>query len=469
MTNLPNPLRIAIIGSGPSGFYTAEYLLKQAAKSGLTIEIDLIERLPTPFGLVRGGVAPDHQKIKSVTKAFDRIAADPRLRFFGHVDVGHDISHQELLDHYHQVVYAVGAQSDRHMNIPGEDLPGSYPATEFVGWYNAHPDFRDLTFGLSATAAAVIGNGNVAMDVARILAKTPDELAKTDIADYALVALAHSQVTDIYVIGRRGPLQAAFTTPELKELGELDCTEVIVRPGEVALDAESAADLAASADKVTRDNMAVLEAMSQRPAQGKPRRLHLLFLRSPVRLLGKDRVEAIELAHNRLTRSSDGSLRPHATGETEILPVGLVFRSIGYKGAPLPDTPFDEAHGVIPNEGGHVESGGELLPGEYAVGWIKRGPSGVIGTNRPDAVETATHMIQDALAGDTLQPAHPSRAEFEALLASRNVEVVDYAGWQTLDRLEREAGAAVGRPRIKFSRVEDMLAALHSEAEKLPS
>lgn len=458
----PNPLRIAIIGSGPSGFYTADYLLRQATASGLTLEIDLIERLPTPFGLVRGGVAPDHQKIKSVTKAFDRIAADPRLRFFGHVDLGHDISHQELLGHYHQVVYAVGAQSDRKMGIPGEDLPGSHAATEFVGWYNAHPSYRNMSFDLSAKAAAVIGNGNVAMDVARILAKTPDELAATDIADYALAALAHSQIADIYVIGRRGPVQGSFTPPELKELGELSCTEAIVPPEELVLDAESAADLASTADKIARENMAVLEAMSQHPLEGKPRRLHLLFLRSPIRLLGTDHVEAIELVRNELKRTADGSLRPRPTNQTVTIPVGMVFRSIGYMGVPLPDTQFDPANGVIPNKGGKVEANGQLLPGEYVVGWIKRGPSGVIGSNRPDAAETASHMLQDALDGNTLHPSHPSRAEFEALLASRGVEVVTYADWQIIDRLEQEAGAAVGRPRLKFSRVEDMLAALHT-------
>jgi ferredoxin--NADP+ reductase len=457
---LPNPLRIAIIGSGPSGFYTADHLLKQANARGLAIEIDLIERLPTPFGLVRGGVAPDHQKIKSVTKAFDRIAADPRLRFYGHVAVGTDLSHDELLDHYHLVVYAVGAQSDRKMGVPGEDLPGSHAATEFVGWYNAHPDYRALQFDLSARAAAVIGNGNVAMDVARILAKTPDELAETDIAEYALEALARSAVTDIYVIGRRGPVQGSFTTPELRELSELDCTEIIVPRDELILDEGSAADLDTVADKTARENMALLRELAARPVQGKPRRLHLIFLRSPIRLHGTDRVEAIEVVRNQLSRTADGSLRPRPTGQTETIPVGLVFRSIGYMGVPLPQTQFDAERGVIPNRSGHVESGAGLLPGEYVVGWIKRGPSGVIGTNRPDAVETAETMLADALAGEMLHPSHTTRAELDALLASRGVEVVSYADWQTLDRIEQEAGAAAGRPRLKFSRVEDMLAAL---------
>ncbi|HYO88316.1 MAG TPA: FAD-dependent oxidoreductase [Candidatus Limnocylindrales bacterium] len=462
----PQPLRIAIIGAGPSGFYAADHLLKESQKRGLEIQIDLIEQLPTPYGLVRGGVAPDHQKIKSVTKVFDRIAADPRLRFFGNVRMGQDLSYDDLLTHYHQIVYAIGAQSDRKMGIPGEDLAGSFPATEFVGWYNAHPAYRNLQFDLSVSAVAIIGNGNVAMDVARILAKTPEELADTDIADYALATLAHSQVADIYVIGRRGPVQASFTTPEIKELGELNCTEVVVAPEELELDAASAADLEQEADKVNRDNLAALQALAARPPEHKPRRLHLLFLRSPVRLIGTDRVEAIELVKNRLVREPDGTLRPRPSDQTETLPVGLVFRSIGYKGAPLPGHQFDEVRGVLPNSGGHLSSDGQPLTGEYTVGWIKRGPSGVIGSNRPDAVETANHMLDDAQQGDLLRPAHPGRAELEALLESRGVIVVTYADWQIIDQLEIQAGAAIGRPRLKFSRVEDMLNALHGARDR---
>ncbi len=462
MADVPQPLRIAIIGSGPSGFYAADHLLKESRKRKLDIEIDLIEQLPTPYGLVRGGVAPDHQKIKSVTKVFDRIASDPRLRFYGNVSMGADLSYDDLLSHYHQIVYAIGAQSDRKMGIPGEDLAGSFPATEFVGWYNAHPDFRNLQVDLSVSAVAIIGNGNVAMDVARILAKTPDELKDTDIADYALAALSHSQITDIYVIGRRGPVQASFTTPEIKELGELECTEVIIPPAELELDADSATDVELEADKMNRENLAALQALAAHPPEHKPRRLHLLFLRSPTRIIGTDRVEAIELVKNKLVRAADGSLRPRSTDETETLAVGLVFRSIGYKGAPLPGHQFDEVRGVLPNSGGRVSADGEPLVGEYAVGWIKRGPSGMIGSNRPDAVETANHMLDDAQADDLLHPAHPSRAELDALLASRGVEVVNYADWQIIDGLEQQAGAAIGRPRLKFSRVEDMLAALQA-------
>lgn len=461
MTDAHHPLRIAIIGAGPSGFYAADYLLKESQKRGLDIQIDLIEQLPTPYGLVRGGVAPDHQKIKSVTRVFDRIAADPRLCFFGHVRLGKDLSYEDLLSHYHQIVYAIGAQSDRKMGIPGEELPGSFPATEFVGWYNAHPDYRNLQFDLSVSAAAIIGNGNVAMDVARILAKTPEELADSDIADYALEALSHSQLTDIYVIGRRGPVQASFTTPEIKELGELEHTEVIIAPAELDLDPGSENDLEQDNEKFARENMAVMQTISERPLAGKSRRLHLLFLRSPVRLLGSGCVEAIELVRNQLVREADGTLRPRPAGKLETLPVGLVFRSIGYKGVPLPGHQFDEVRGVLPNSGGHLSLDGKPLTGEYTVGWIKRGPSGVIGSNRPDAVETASHMLDDAQAGAILHPSHPARADLEALLAARGVEVVTYADWQILDQLEIKAGAAIGRPRLKFSRVEDMLSALH--------
>src|SRR5690606_5546254 len=333
-----NPLRVANVGSGPSAFYAAEHLQKQ---SGLVIQIDMFERLPTPHGLVRGGVAADHTKIKSVTKVYDKIATHENLRYFGNVEFGRDITHADLVQHYHQIIYATGAQTDRQMGIPGEDLPGSHAATEFVGWYNAHPDYRDLTFDLSQEAVAVIGNGNVAMDVARILASTYEELAATDIADYALEALKNSRVRDIYVLGRRGPAQAAFTSPELRELGELQGAEVIVRPEDAELDPLSADDLLKSTDRTAERNVQTLARYATTPLQGKPRRLHMRFLGSPVELIGTERVEAIKLVKNELYRSDDGSLRPRPTNQFETIPVGLVFRSIGYKGVPLPDVPFD--------------------------------------------------------------------------------------------------------------------------------
>lgn len=452
----PNPLRVAIVGSGPSAFYAAEHLQKQ---SDLVIQIDMFERLPTPHGLVRGGVAPDHPKIKTVTKVYDKIATHENFRYFGNVEFGRDITHADLVQHYHQIIYATGAQTDRQMGIPGEDLPGSHAATEFVGWYNAHPDYRDLTFDLSQEAVAVIGNGNVAMDVARILASTYEELAATDIADYALEALKNSRVRDIYVLGRRGPAQAAFTSPELRELGELQGAEVIVRPEDAELDPLSADDLLKSTDRTAERNVQTLARYATTPLQGKPRRLHMRFLVSPVELIGTERVEAIKLVKNELYRSEDGSLRPRPTNQFETIPVGLVFRSIGYKGVPLPDVPFDARNAVIPNAQGRVldPENNRTVTGEYVVGWIKRGPSGIIGTNKPDSVETVNHMLEDLRSGTTLHPAQPNRESVVKLLESRGVQYVTYSDWLVLDTIEQEKGQAVKRPRIKFSRIEDML------------
>jgi ferredoxin/flavodoxin---NADP+ reductase len=454
-----NPLRVAIIGSGPSAFYAAEALLKQADR---VVEIDMFERLPTPHGLVRGGVAPDHPKIKSVSKVYDKIAASPTFRFYGHVDFGKDITHDDLLKHYHQIIYAVGAQSDRRMGIPGEDLLGSHPATEFVGWYNAHPDYRDLQFDLTQTHVAVIGNGNVAMDVARILASTREELAVTDIADYALEALANSSVTDIYVLGRRGPAQAAFTNPEIKELGLLKGAEVVVLPHDAELDPLSSEDMVKSNDRTAEQNVQTLMRYSIQTPQGKRVRIHMRFLVSPVELIGTERVEAIKIVKNELYRADDGSLRPRPTDETEVIPVGLVFRSIGYKGLALSGVPFDARGGVIPNAQGRIINPDQhmTITGEYAVGWIKRGPSGIIGTNKPDSVETVRMMIEDMNEGKTNTPAQPTRAALDALLAERGVEVVSYQDWLLLDQHEQTLGQSEGRPRHKLSRVDEMMSTL---------
>jgi len=462
-----NPLRIAIVGSGPSGFYAADYLQKQA---NLTIEIDMLERLPTPFGLVRGGVAPDHPKIKSVTKVYEKIATTPGFRFYGNVELGKDLTHDDLQRYYHAIIYAVGAQTDRQMGIPGEDLPGSHPATEFVGWYNAHPDYRDLTFDLNAERVAVIGNGNVAMDVARILASLRDELARTDIADYALEALSRSRVREVYLLGRRGPAQAAFTNPELKEFGELEGADVVVSPEEAELDALSSAAMVAGNDRMAERNVQTLMRYAADGPQGKPRRIIMRFLVSPVEIIGTDRVEAIKIVKNELYQAEDGSLRPRATDQTEILPVDLVFRSIGYMGVALPGIPFDARKGVIPNAQGRVidPSGPATVTGEYVVGWIKRGPSGIIGTNKPDSYETARILVEDAAAGKLLTPTEPTREAFEAFIRRQQPEVVSFEDWQLLDQAELANGAAVGRPRIKFSRVEDMLAALAQHREQAP-
>jgi ferredoxin--NADP+ reductase len=451
-----NPLRVAIIGSGPSGFYAAEHLQKQR---DLVVHIDMFDRLPTPFGLVRGGVAPDHQKIKSVTKVYEKIAAHPHFRFFGNVEFGSDVLHSHLTQHYHQIIYAVGAQTDRRMGIPGEDLPSSHAATEFVAWYNAHPDFRNFTFDLSQESAAVIGNGNVAMDVARILASSYEELAKTDIADYALEALKHSRVREIYVLGRRGPAQAAFTNPEIKELGELEIAQVIVRPEDAALDPLSAVAVEREADRTVRNNVQTLTLYSQQPDQGKPRKVYMRFLESPVELIGTERVEAIKIVKNELHESSDGSLRPRATDQTEVIPVGLVFRSIGYKGVALPGVPFDERGGIIPNSDGRITDpdSGAAVTGEYVVGWIKRGPSGIIGTNKPDSQATVEKMLEDLRAGVTLQPTAPQPDAIEALLREQNVSYVTFTDWQIIDEAETERGQQEGRPRAKFSEIDAML------------
>lgn len=420
----------------------------------------MFERLPTPYGLVRGGVAPDHPKIKSVTRAYERTASDPRLRFFGNVEFGRDLTHVDLIRHYHAIIYAVGAQTDRRLNIPGEDLPGSHAATEFVGWYNGHPDYCDLSFDLTQESAVVVGNGNVAMDVARILARTYDELHVTDIAPHALEALRDSRVKTIYVLGRRGPAQAAFTNPEIKELAELEGADVIVPPDEAALDPLSEAYLR-EADRSTVRNVEIVSSYASRAPSGKPRQIIMRFLVSPVEILGTERVEAVRIGKNALFQAADGSLRPRLSSETEVIPAGLVFRSIGYHGVALPDVPFDEVMGVIPNAGGRViEPDGSFRPGEYAVGWIKRGPTGIIGSNKPDAHETIERLLEDASAGRVLRPPHPERVDVEALLAQRHVRVVSFDDWRLIDQIERERGQAIGRERVKFTHVEDMLAAL---------
>ncbi|GAB4581799.1 MAG: FAD-dependent oxidoreductase [Anaerolineales bacterium] len=454
------PLRVAIIGSGPSAFYAADSLLKRA---NLSVEVDMFDRLPTPFGLVRGGVAPDHQKIKSVTKAYDRTAADPRFRFYGNVEFGTHLKLEDLQQYYHQILFATGAQTDRMMGIPGEDLAGSHPATEFVAWYNGHPDFRHLKFDLSQERVAVVGVGNVAMDVARILCRTPDELMKTDIADYALEALRHSKVKEVYVLGRRGPAQAAFTNPEIREMGHLEDCDVWVPPEEAKLDPLSQEDLAKSPDRAIQTNVEILQEYAQHQWTGKSRRMIFRFLVSPVELYGENgRVTCMKMVKNTLSRTEAGTLRPNATQEFEELPVGLVFRSIGYRGVPLPDVPFHERWGVIPNQQGRVTDLQTNTPviGLYTAGWIKRGPSGVIGTNKPDAVETVDAMLADMNTGILFTPAHPDTEEARALIATRQPRYVTYQDWLKLDEIELARGQAVGRPRLKFTDVEEMLRVL---------
>ena len=412
---------------------------------------------------MRGGVAPDHPKIKSVTKVYDRIAQNPNFRFYGHVEFGTDLVYADFARHYHAIIYAVGAQTDRRMDIPGEDLPGSHPATEFVAWYNAHPDYCDYEFDLTTENVAVIGLGNVAMDVIRILASTAEELSETDIADYALEALRHSKVKNIYVLGRRGPAQSAFTNPEIKELGELHDADVILTTQEVTLDQYSQHFIDSGEDKVAVKNVEILKGYAQRGDTGKSRKIIMRFLVSPTEIIGTDKVEAIKVVRNELQPDDKGNLKPRPTGEYETIPVGLVFRSVGYQGVPLPGVPFNDKWAVIPNDKGRVLSqpkDGAPVIGNYVVGWIKRGPSGIIGTNKPDSVETVEMLLDDLKAGLLLEPADPDRASVEDQLNQQHVRYVTYQDWLTLDRIEQERGSNRNAPRLKFSRVDEMLDAI---------
>lgn len=458
---LENPLRVAIVGAGPTGFYTAEHLFKQ---KDYEVTVDMYERLPVPFGLVRYGVAPDHPKIKSVTKVYDRIAQKPGFRFFGNVEIGKHITVPELREYYHQIVFTTGAQTDRRLNIPGEDLAGSLPATEFVAWYNGHPDYRDYEVDLSHENVAVVGIGNVAMDVARILCRTPEELLKTDIADYALEALRNSKVRNVYVMGRRGPGQAAFTTPEIKELGDMEDTDAYVLPEEAELDALSQAALADSSDRATVKKVEIIQSYAGRAPSGKSRRLTVRFLVSPTELIddGEGNIACMRLVKNELYATDAGTLRPRATEEIEELPVTMVFRAIGYRGVPIPGVPFYDSWGVILNREGRVidPETQEPVVGTYTGGWIKRGPSGVIGTNKPDALETVKHMLEDVAAGKMLSPEKTDQADIAAFVQTRQPAFFTYDDWMRLDTLELANGEAVGRPRVKFTSSDEMLSAL---------
>jgi len=436
-------MRVAVVGSGPAGFYAAGALLSADPPA----EVDMIERLPTPWGLVRLGVAPDHPKLKTVSRAFERIAERPGFRFVGNVEVGRDLRHEDLVRLYDAVIYAVGAQTDRRLGIPGEDLSGSWAATEFVAWYNGHPDFQQIEFDLDVERAVVIGVGNVALDIARMLALTHEELACTDATDASIAAIAGSPIREIVVVGRRGPAQAAFTTPELQEMGELAGADVVVDPA----DLEGAEPQGTNAER----NLAVLQAFAAREPQGKPRRVVFRFFHSPAAILGEERVEGIELIRNEL----DANARAVPTAEHETLACGLVFRSVGYHGVELPGVRFDAASGTIPNEGGRVE------PGVYCAGWIKRGPTGVIGTNKKDATETVELLLEDAAAGRLEPKPEATAAAVDALLAERGLSVVEYAGWTAIDELERAAGEKSGRPRVKLCSWDELLAA----AERIAS
>ncbi|HEX8976620.1 MAG TPA: FAD-dependent oxidoreductase [Solirubrobacteraceae bacterium] len=442
-------MRAAVIGAGPSGFYATDQLLKAG------FAVDLYDALPTPFGLVRAGVAPDHPKIKSVTRVYAKTASHEAFRFFGGVTLGDAVTRDDLLARYEAVIYAVGTATDNRLGIPGEDRPGSHAATEFVAWYNGHPQFADHQFDLGGGRAIVVGNGNVAIDVARMLVLDPGELAPTDTADHAIEAFGQAGVTEVILLGRRGPAQASFTNPELRELGELQRADVIVDPAQLD-------GVEAPADATKRRNVEILREYSTRVPSGKSHRIELRFLRSPLEILGEGEngpVTGVRVGVNRLVPRSDGSVGAEPTGEEEVIECGLVLRSIGYRGEPIAGVPFDEASGLIRNEGGRVLSEAGPCPGEYVVGWIKRGPSGVIGTNKKDAADTVGRILEDAEQGRLRRPAGGS-GEPEAIAAWLDERVPDHVtweGWEAIDVHEARLGEPEGRPRVKLVRLEELI------------
>jgi ferredoxin/flavodoxin---NADP+ reductase len=446
------PYHVAIVGSGPSGFFAAASLLNAAE---IDVAVDMLEMLPTPWGLVRSGVAPDHPKIKSISKQFEKTAEHPRFRFFGNVIVGEHVESGELAERYDAVIYAVGAQSDRALNIPGEELPGSVAAVDFVGWYNAHPSFEQMAPDLSGARAVVIGNGNVALDVARILITDPGVLAATDIADHALESLLPRGVEEVVILGRRGPLQTAFTTLELRELADLEGVDVIVDPAQL----EGITDEdAAAVGKVCKLNIKVLRDYSGREPRPGHRRMVFRFLTSPIEIKGDDKVEGIVLGRNELVTDDSGRVTARDTGEREELPVQLVVRSVGYRGLPTPGLPFEEKSATVPNAEGRVQGSRN----EYVVGWIKRGPTGVIGTNKKDSQETVDTLLADLAASDGIAEFPDDHADKLAdWLGSRQPKLVTSAHWELIDRFEREAGEPHGRPRVKLPSLARLLHVSH--------
>ncbi|HEY1716091.1 MAG TPA: FAD-dependent oxidoreductase [Solirubrobacteraceae bacterium] len=445
--------RAAIVGAGPSGFYAADQLLKAG------FAVDLYDTLPTPYGLVRAGVAPDHPKIKSVIRVYAKTASHEAFRFFGGVSLGVDVSPQDLLARYHAVIYAVGTSTDNRLGIPGEDRPGSHPATDFVAWYNGHPHYADHMFDLNGGRAVVVGNGNVAIDVARMLVLDPTELEPTDTADHALNAFGMAGVTEVVLLGRRGPAQAAFTNPELRELGELQRADVLVDPAQV-----DGVAVPEDGEATKRRNVEILRDYAHRTPAGKSHRLELRFLRSPLEILGEGEdgpVTGVRVAINRLVSDDNGRVRAEPTGETEDIECGLVLRSIGYRGTPLAGIPFDDRRGLIRNEQGRVVSDDGVSCGEYVVGWIKRGPTGVIGTNKKDAADTVARILEDAENGGLSQPdpALADGAAIAAWLTERVSDHVTWSGWEMIDAYESSLGESMGRPRVKLVKLAELLEA----------
>ncbi|MGJ9423490.1 FAD-dependent oxidoreductase [Aeromicrobium sp. CF3.5] len=438
------PLRVAIVGAGPAALYAADELLKRPGT-----KVTVIDRLPTPYGLVRAGVAPDHPDTRTITDLFAKIEDEPGFYYALGVEVGTDITHAELAENHHAVLYATGASHDRAMGIEGEDLPGSITATDFVAWYNGHPDQADASFDLTHRTAVVVGNGNVALDVARILVSDPDRLATTDIADHALAALRQSAVREVVLLARRGPAQSAFTLPELTGLIEHDDIDLVVQGDLID-------NLAASSSDIM--TQVKIDALRHLPEPTRERRIVLRYQTAPVRVVGTDAVEGLEVAATRLV-GEPGAVRAEMTDDSEIITTGLVLRSIGYRGRPVDGLPFDDLRAVVPNHEGRVEG----MATTYVAGWIKRGPTGFIGTNKTDATETVDRLVEDFNAG--LLPDPAGRASVRRVLRERGARAVDHDAWRRIDVLERRRGVAEGRPRVRFTRVEDMLVA----AQKPPS
>jgi ferredoxin--NADP+ reductase len=446
-------MRVAIIGSGPAGFYAAEALLK---RPDAAVDVDMFDRLPTPYGLVRGGVAPDHQKIKTVIRVFASTAARPTFRFLGNVQLGRDITVEELRRHYHQIVYATGNEADRRLGIPGEGIARCTPATVFVGWYNGHPDYRHAKVDLSVDRVAVVGNGNVAIDAARVLLRTSAELEKTDIAAHALEALRNSQVREVFILGRRGPEQAAFSPAELKELGAMEAADPIVAPGELAGCAES------TGNAETDRNLKILRAFAERQPRADAKRLHLRFLVSPTEVIAdaEGNVAGLLLAKNCLEARPDGTIAARGTGEIELLEVGMVLPAIGYAAERIAGVPYDEKARIIANEDGRVvdPASRAVIANEYVVGWARSGPQGLIGEHKRASAHVVAHMVADA-AGLTPREL-PVRDAIVSLLRERGVQPVSFSDWKRLDDAEVARGARRGAPRDKIVDVEAMLAVL---------
>ena len=443
------PLEVAIIGSGPSGYYAAQSLFGSEKK----INITMFDRLPTPYGLVRGGVAPDHQKIKNVIRVYEKISISPGFQFIGNVLVGKDISIDDLRNNFHATIFACGAETDRKLGIPGEDLQGSHTATAFVGWYNGHPDYRDLSFDLSQEIAVVVGQGNVAADVSRILSKTADELKQTDIADHALQQLAESKIKEIHVIGRRGPVQAKFTPEELKEFGELEGCNPVVDSSSLQLNEASQKELESPEGRTNVKNFEVFKDFANRDLTKKNRSCFFRFLEGPIELMGTERLEGILLAKNSLI-GDPFKQRAEKTGETVEQKCGILFRSIGYNGIPIEGVPFDEKEGIFPNDKGRLLDNGSVVNGVYVTGWIKRGPSGIIGTNKPDSAETVNCLLEDI---EKIDGEKPGNSGIMKILSEKQIRSVNYDGWKKIDEAEVKRGEPKGKPREKFTRIEEML------------